>query len=84
MIRGKCHTFSDLCFVKVTQWWGGGGMLNGGGGSSLSLRTAPEEQPQGGGGGVDKMCGTDSLRFVFEPGKKTKKKQCRATVLLAN
>lgn len=25
MIRGKCHRFSDLCFVKVRQWEVGGG-----------------------------------------------------------
>lgn len=46
MIRGKCHRFSDLCFVKVRQWEVGGGGSVCGEGSLLSLRTAPEEAPR--------------------------------------
>lgn len=60
MIRGKCHRFSDLCFVKVRQWEVGGG------GGECVWRGVPvisENSPRGGPQGAalrnkNSMCGT--------------------------
>lgn len=59
MIRGKCHRFSDLCFVKVRQWEVGGG-------GECVWRGVPaisENSPRGGPQGAalrnkNSMCGT--------------------------
>lgn len=87
MIRGKCHTFSDLCFVKgqtVGVGWGGG--VCGGGVLAIS-QNSPRGAPQGAAlRNKNSMCG--ALRvcvFVcLRPGLENRtqfEQRCRVTVL---
>lgn len=88
MIRGKCHTFSDLCFVKgqtVGVGWGGGSVWRGG---VLAIsQNSPGGAPQGAAlRNKNSMCGAlrECVCVCLRPGLENRtwfEQRCGVTVL---
>lgn len=78
MIRGKCHTFSDLCFVKVKQWGAECVEEEEEGVIAISQRSpggAPPPNREPLSRNKNSMCGTSVLACVLRLRPKTRRKK---------